>query len=375
MLKNKNTLIVFISAVVVLILGFSVVFQFSAIKEVKTANGDAQDEINKLNEHLNTLNSALKDTLNDVEKQKQELEKNKQELAQNEKEIEKQKQELKKYQEILNAWNSASLQVRESVEKITSAYYDVMRNSHLYPKGVLGDLENKMMDAVYCAIRSTTPRECADDFVKGLDELNPKRFDVALKGKIESVKADGVLFPEDVKGFEDALAYYNSFINDPAVMRSFAEEGFDKELVKIFEMLDADEEKDLSKEFVDAVDAVDLPVTVATSLKNAILAWEKLQNALEDGDVLDESVVEARAKLDAYISRIEELAGTPHNCADCIRAKLNELLAMADATTRKILEQLAREIEAWLQDFNLVEANRCLENFITDLCPCPHVTK
>ena len=153
MLKNKNTLIVFISAVVVLILGFSVVFQFSAIKEVKTANGDAQDEINKLNEHLNTLNSALKDTLNDVEKQKQELEKNKQELTQNEKEIEKQKQELKKYQEILNAWNSASLQVRESVEKITSAYYDVMRNSHLYPKGVLGDLENKMMDAVYCAIR------------------------------------------------------------------------------------------------------------------------------------------------------------------------------------------------------------------------------
>ncbi|MBO5715380.1 MAG: hypothetical protein J6S23_03175 [Clostridia bacterium] len=367
MLKNKNTVIVFVSVVVILVLGISVAFQSAAIKEVKTANNEAQDKIDVLYGHIDTLNSALDDTSNDVEKYKQELEKNKTE-------VEKNKQELKKYQEILNAWNDASPKVRAEVEKVTDAYGELVENSHLYPENVLDGAYEKMMDTVYAIIRSTTPQKLADDFVKELNSLNPTRFDVIMQGKIDSVKADGLLFPEDVAGYENALAYYNSFAGNPAVLHTFAEKGFDKELADIFAMLDADEEKDLAKNFVDEVTAIDLPITATTSLKNAMLAWDTLQNALEPDDALDDKTLEARALLDSYIARVEELACPPHNCADCIRAKLCDLLSKADEVTRKFLEDIAREVEAWLDCFNLVEATRCLEKAISDLCPCPHAT-
>ena len=93
MFKNKNTLMIIVSAVIVLVLGFCVVFQFSAIKEVKTSNIDSQNEIDKLIGHIDSLNSALKDASNDAQK-------NKTELAKYEQELEDYEKELKKYKEV-----------------------------------------------------------------------------------------------------------------------------------------------------------------------------------------------------------------------------------------------------------------------------------
>lgn len=379
MFKNKNTLMIIVSVVVVLVLGFCVAFQFSALKEVKTSNIDSQNEIEKLIGQVSSLNSALENASNDAQKNKAELDKYEQELEDYEKELKKYKEEIQnhqseldKYQAILTAWNNGSLEVREAIETITTAYAVVAENSHLYPADALKGLDERMMDAVYCAIRSAAPLNSANDFVNVVEALNPVRFDVILRGKIDSVKAGGILFPEDNAGYEDAYLYYDSFANDSSVMEAFAEQNLDKELALIFDMLDADEEKDLAKAFVESVNAIDLPVTVQTSLKSAIHAWDNLQNALEEGDVLDDETLEARALLDSYIARIEELACPPHNCADCIRLKLNKLLSMADEATKQILYEVAREIEAWLDCFNLEEANRCLENVISDLCPCPH---
>ena len=372
MLKNKNTLIVVISTLLIVALGVCVALQGASIKEVKSANGEAQKRIDALYSHIDSLNSALDSTAYDVEKHKIELEKNKNELEKNKNEVEKNKQEIKKYQEILSAWNSATPKVRDAIENVTSAYATLMKDAHLYPDEVLDGVYEKMMDTAYAIIRSSNPEKLANEYTKNLDSLNLKRFDVIMQEKIDLVKMNGVLFPEDVARYNDALAYYNSFADNFAVLKSFAEMGFDKELATIFAMLDADEEKDLAKAFVDEVNAVDLPITLATSLNAAICAWDNLQNALEGDDVLDEATLESRKTLDSYIKRMEELAIPPHNCADCIRAKLCELLSMADEATRAFLEEIAREVEAWLDVFNLEEATKCLEKAISNLCPCPH---
>ena len=367
MLKNKNTLIVFIAAVVILVLGISVMLQSAAIKDVKAANSEASEQIDTLCGRIDSLNSALDDTSNDVEKYKSELEKNKNE-------VEKNKQEIKKYQEILNAWSNASPKVRGAVETVTNAYSELLKNEHLYPENTLDGVYDDMMDTVYAIIRSTTPDKLANDFVNKLNSFDSERFDLIMKAMIDAVKVDGVLFPEDVKAYEDALAYYNSFANNHAVLNSFKENGFDKDLDKIYAMLDADEERDLAKAFVDAVNAVDLPITLATSLKDAMLAWDTLQDALEVGDELDKDTLEARALLDSYIKHMEELAtnSSPHNCADCIRAKLCEFLSTLDEVTRKLVDEVVKEIEAFLDIFNLEEANRCLEELVLDLSPCSH---
>lgn len=372
MLKNKNTVIVFVSVVVILVLGISVAFQSASINEMKTANGVAQDRINTLYGQIDSLNSALGDTSANVEKYKGELEKNKQELEKNKSEVEKNKQEIKKYQEILTVWNDASQNVRSAIEKVTNSYSQLVGDAHLYPDGALDGTYEKMMDTVYAIIRSTNPQNVADDFVTALKSLNSKRFDVIMQEKINAVKVGGVIFPEDVRGYEEAMVYYNSFADNSAIMLTFAEMGFDAELDSIFEMLDADEERDLAEAFVSEVEAVDLPLTLSTSLKDAMLAWDALQNALESYDVLDERTANARKTLDSYIEYMEELATPPHNCADCIRAKLSELLAIADEATRAFLEEVAREVEALLEVLNIEEANKCLERAIETLCPCSY---
>ena len=371
MLKNKNTLIVVIAAVVIVALGVCVALQGASIKEMKATNGEAQGRIEALFGHVDSLNSALDGTADDVEKYKSELEKNKQELEKNKNEVEKNKQEIKKYQEILSAWNNATPNVRGAIEGVTGAYAELMNDAHLYPEGALDGVYDKMMDTIFAIIRSGDPQGLAVEFASELDALNSKRFDVIMQEKIDYVKADGVIFPEDVAGYEDALAYYNSFANSLDVLLTFEEKGFDKELASIFAMLDADEEGDLAKAFVDEVNAIDLPITLATSLKAAIYAWDNLQNALEDGDVLDEATLDARETLDSYIERMEELAVPPHNCADCIRAKLLELLTIADEATREFVEELAREVELWLDVLNLEEATKCLQRIVSELCFCP----
>ena len=374
MIKNKNTLIVFVAALVILVLGVSVIFQSAAIKDVKAANGDAKEQIDTLCGRIDSLNSALNNTSKDVEKYKSELEKNKSELAQNKNEVEKNKQEIKKYQEILNAWNNASPKVKGALETVSSAYSELLKNAHLYPEHMLDGVYDDMMNTVYAIIRSTTPDKLANDFANKLNSFDSERFDIIMKAMIDAVKVDGVLFPEDVKGYEDALAYYNSFANNPAVLNSFKENGFDRDIEKLYAMLDADEERDLAKVFVDTVNAVDLPLTLATSLKDAMLAWDTLQNALEVGDELDKDTLETRALLDSYIKHIEDLAenSTPHNCANCIRAKLCEFLSTLDDVTRTLVDEVVKEIEALLDIFNIEEANRCLEELVLDLSPCPH---
>ena len=371
MLKNKNTLIVVIAAVVIVALGVCVAIQGASIKEMKATNGEAQGRIEALFGRIDSLNSALDGTADDVEKYKSELEKNKQELEKNKNEVEKNKQEIKKYQEILSAWNNATPNVRGAIEGVTEAYAELMNDAHLYPEGALDGVYDKMMDTIFAIIRSSDPQGLAVEFTSELGALNSKRFDVIMQEKIDYVKADGVIFPEDVAGYEGALAYYNSFSNNPDVLVTFAEKGFDKELDSIFAMLDADEEGDLARAFVDEVNAIDLPITLATSLKAAIYAWDNLQNALESDDVLDKETLEERKTLDSYIERMEELAVPSHNCADCIRAKLLELLTIADEATKEFVEEIAREVELWLDALNLEEATKCLQRIASELCFCP----
>ncbi|MBR2381155.1 MAG: hypothetical protein IKA84_01510 [Clostridia bacterium] len=374
MLKNKNTLIVFIFALIAVALGACIALQASSIKEMKTANGEAQERIDALYGHIDTLDSELDDTANDVEKYKSELEKNKDELEKNKSEVEKNKQEIKKYQEILNAWNTATPKVRGAIERVTGAYEVLMNDAFLYPNGALDGCYDTLMDTVYAIIRSTDPQKLADEYLSELDSLDSNRFDLVLKSKIDSVKENGVLFPEDVAGYEDALAYYSSFANNPTVLDTFADKGLVDELSSVFAALDTDEEKDLAKAFVDEVSAVELPITLATSLKTAIYAWNDLMNALEEEDTLDEETLEARELLDSYIKRMEELAVPSHNCAECIRAKLCELLAAADEATRAFLDEIAREVEAWLEVLNFEEAVKCLERAVSELCFCPCAT-
>ena len=88
MLKNKNTLIVVISTLLIVALGVCVALQGASIKEVKSANGEAQKRIDALYSHIDSLNSALDSTAYDVEKHKIELEKNKNELEKNKNEVE-----------------------------------------------------------------------------------------------------------------------------------------------------------------------------------------------------------------------------------------------------------------------------------------------
>ena len=300
MFTNKTNWIVLVVALTVVALICSSVIAFKSIEEAKNENQMANSKIAELNNSLDVLGAALDSTNNEV-------------LNHEEK--------IKNYQEILAAWSKATPDVSDAVKRITSAYEDVMVHAHLFDKVRLVGLEDEMMSAVLCAIRSNDPLSFATSFEKKINDLNKTRFDNVFTSKVASINKNGVTFPEDEQGIKELRAYYDSFCENCAVIEAFVGFGFDTTLANFEALLDADEERDLSNAFEKAVLDIKTPILPTTSLTKANDAWSALCLALEDEDVLAESVVKARELLDFYTARVNVL----NNLTDMIRAEIDRI--------------------------------------------------
>lgn len=300
MFTNKTNWIVLVVALTVVALICSSVIAFKSIEEAKNENQMANSKIEELNNSLDVLGAALDSTNNEV-------------LNHEEK--------IKNYQEILAAWSKATPDVSDAVKRITSAYEDVMVHAHLFDKVRLVGLEDEMMSAVLCAIRSNDPLSFATSFEKKVNDLNKTRFDNVFTSKVASINKNGVTFPEDEQGIKELRAYYDSFCENCAVIEAFVGFGFDTTLANFEALLDADEESDLSNAFEKAVLDIKTPILPTTSLTKANDAWSALCLALEDEDVLTESVVKARELLDFYTARVNVL----NNLTNMIRAEIDRI--------------------------------------------------
>ena len=300
MFTNKTNWIVLVVALTVVALICSSVIAFKSIEEAKNENQMANSKIEELNNSLDVLGAALDSTNNEV-------------LNHEEK--------IKNYQEILAAWSKATPDVSDAVKRITSAYEDVMVHAHLFDKVRLVGLEDEMMSAVLCAIRSNDPLSFATSFEKKVNDLNKTRFDNVFTSKVASINKNGVTFPEDEQGIKELRAYYDSFCENCAVIEAFVGFGFDTTLANFEALLDADEESDLSNAFEKAVLDIKTPILPTTSLTTANDAWSALCLAFEDEDVLTESVVKARELLDFYTARVNVL----NNLTNMIRAEIDRI--------------------------------------------------
>ena len=345
MITNKIKLIFFIVALAIVALGVSSFLALKSIEDAKIENENAKFKIEELNNSLNALQSALENT-ND--------------------EISDHEERIKKYQEIISAWSKATPDVNNAVKKIMSAYEDVAKNSRLFPKDKIKGLEDNMMNAVYSVIRSTDPQSLADNFVKTITQLNESRYDNIIKSKITQIKKDGVTFPEDTKAINELRAYYNSFLENSAVIESFKVMGLDKEIASLEAQLDADEENDLAKAFEKTVSEIKTPITLATVLDTANTAWKTLYNALEKDDKLAENTAKARALLDTYTVRINQLKLAKEK-ANAINSKISALKIYADIATKNMISSLEAEISAWIKEFQIDDANMSLVNDLTPL--------
>lgn len=344
MLTNKNKLIGLALVIALVGLICSSVIAFISIDNAKKENEMAQVKITELNNSIDLLEASLKDTNKDISEHEE---------------------RINKYQEIFSAWTKATPIVKEAIDKIMAFYGDVTFNSHLFPTEKLEGLEDEMMNAVYTAIRSTDPLSVAADFEKVIAKANESRFDNVLKAKLEAIKENGVTYPEDADGVNDARAYYDKFLNNYAVIKSFVERELDKELARIEALLDADEEDDLSKAFEEAVAKINAPITLKTSLSEANASWDALYAVLESDDILADATIKARILLDNYSVRANELARAKL-VADAINSKIENLKITPDITTKTFIDGLEKEINAWINDFKIDEANMYL---ISDLTP------
>ena len=343
MITNKIKLVFFIVALAIVALGVSSFLALKSIEDAKIENENAKFKIEELNNSLNALQSALENT-ND--------------------EISDHEERIKKYQEIISAWSKATPDVNNAVKKIMSVYEDVAKNSHLFPKDKIKGLEDNMMNAVYSVIRSTDPQSLADNFVKTITQLNESRYDNIIKSKITQIKKDGVTFPEDTKAINELRTYYNSFLENSAVIESFKVMGLDKEIASLEAQLDADEESDLAKAFEKTVSEIKTPITLATVLDTANTAWKALYNALEKDDKLAENTAKARALLDTYTVRINQLT-LAKDKASAINSKISALKIYADIATKNMISSLEAEISAWVKEFQIDDANMSLVNDLT----------
>lgn len=344
MLTNKNKLIGLALVIALVGLICSSVIAFISIDNAKKENEMAQVKITELNNSIDLLEASLKDTNKDISEHEE---------------------RINKYQEIFSAWTKATPIVKEAIDKIMASYGDVTFNSHLFPTEKLEGLEDEMMNAVYTAIRSTDPLSVAADFEKVIAKANESRFDNVLKAKLEAIKENGVTYPEDAEGVNDARAYYDEFLNNYAVIKSFVERELDKELARIETLLDADEEDDLSKAFEETVAKINAPITLKTSLSEANASWDALYAVLESDDILADATIKARVLLDNYSVRANELARAKV-VADAINSKIENLKITPDITTKTFIDGLEKEINAWINDFKIDEANMYL---ISDLTP------
>ena len=344
MLTNKNKLVGLALVIALVGLICSSVIAFISIDNAKKENEMAQVKITELNNSIDLLEASLKDTNKDISEHEE---------------------RINKYQEIFSAWTKATPIVKEAIDKIMASYSDVTFNSHLFPTEKLEGLEDEMMNAVYTAIRSTDPLSVAADFEKVIAKANESRFDNVLKAKLEAINENGVTYPEDADGVNNARAYYDEFLNNYAVIKSFVERELDKELARIEALLDADEEDDLSKAFEEAVAKINAPITLKTSLSEANASWDALYAVLESDDILADATIKARILLDNYSVRANELARAKV-VADAINSKIENLKITPDITTKTFIDGLEKEINAWINDFKIDEANMYL---ISDLTP------
>ena len=344
MITNKIKLVFFIVALAIVALGVSSFLALKSIEDAKKENETAQLKIEELNNSLNALQSALENT-ND--------------------EISDHEERIKKYQDIISAWSKATPDVNNAVKKIMSAYEDVAKNSHLFPKDKIKGLEDNMMNAVYSVIRSTDPQSLADNFVKTITQLNESRYDNIIKSKITQIKKDGVTFPEDTKAINELRTYYKSFLGNSAVIESFKAMGLDKEIADLEAQLDSDEENDLAKAFEKTVSEIKTPITLATTLDAANTAWKAFYDALEKDDKLAENTAKARALLDTYTVRINQLTVAKEK-ANVINSKISSLKIYADIATKNMIRSLEAEVSAWIKEFQIDDANMSL---INDIAP------
>lgn len=345
MFRSKTNLIVFIVIIAVAALIFSSVIAFMSIEDAKKENEAAQYKIAELESSVSALESSLAGTY---------------------KEVNDHEERIKKYQDIFTAWANATPKVSEAMDKIMVAYGRALENAHLFSEKDFEKLEDEMMNAVYTTLRSTDPLSVANDFEKTVEKANEKRFDVILSGKIDKIEAEGVTFPEDLAGITDARSYYNGFADNQAVMDSFAALGLDKELSRLEALLDADEENDLAAAFEKAVGNIKAPITLATSLKDANDGWNALCAALEETDTLAKSTSEARALLDKYTARVNQLSEAK-TAADTINAKINALHVEPDVLTKDLIDKFERDISDWVKKYEIDEENMSMINDIIPL--------
>lgn len=343
MVTNKIKLIFFFLAFAIILLGVSSFVALKSIKDTKKENEVANNKIEELKDSLAFLQGSLEDTHNEVENHTE---------------------RIKKYQEIISAWSKATPNVNEAVKIITASFEDVSKNAHLYPKQKLEGIEDKMMDAVYGAIRSTDPLSIAREFEKDILTLNESRYDNIMKAKIEVIKQNGVTFPEDTKAIGELREYYNSFLGNSDIIESFKESGLDTQIANLEALLDADEESDLAKEFEKAVSAIKTPITLNTSLEKAKSTWEALCKALEPNDKLGESTSKARALLDSYIARMDQLT-LAKTVADAINSKISSLKIEATLATQNAISTIENEISNWIKKYQIDDANMSLVNDLT----------
>lgn len=344
MLTKKFKALIFIVVLAVVGLAVASFITIKSIEDAKSQNDVAELKIEELNNLLNSLENAMNDT---------------------NKEITDQKERIEKYQEIFNAWSKATPLVKDAMDIIMTSYGVVTENAHLFSKEQFDKLEDEMLTAVYTTLRSTDPMPIAKEFESKVEKANESRYDNVLKDKIKEIEQGGVTFPEDVKATEDLRKYYDSFLENKAVIESFVKAGLDKAVKNIEALLDADEEKDLAAAFEKAVAAIKTPITLNTSLKDANAAWDKLTAALEQDDKLTDGTAKARTTLDTYTARINQLAAAKA-AADVINAKIKAVKISPDLATKSLIDSLEKEIAEWTKKYEIDKANTSL---VTDLAP------
>ena len=344
MFTYKTNLIVFVVVLAVIAVVTLMAIAFHSIADAQSENDDAQAKIVELNGMIDRLQGTLKDA---------------------EAEILEHSERIEDYKDIFTAWSKATPEVSKAIKQIAGEYSVFLENAHLYPLDIVDNLENEVLNAVCTALRSTTPFLVAEDFKNVVVEANKVRYDNVIKSKIDKIKENGVSFEEDSEAVASLREYYDSFSQNESVVRSFVEQGIDKEIEALEKTVDFDEETNLAKVFEKAVAEIKTPITLETSFAKANDTWNALQNALETDDVLAESTVNARFLFVSYALRYEELLIAKEE-ADVINEMISRLVVSPDVSTKESIDYIEARIDAWMQKFNIEAENA---NMVNDLTP------
>ena len=240
MFKNKTALFILTLFVIVAVFATSQVIAFRSIESATKSDEAARGEIDRLEMTIETLESALEDS-------------NK-EIKDNEEQIKNNEEQIKKYQDILNAWKNSTNNVNEAVSRILSAYDEVLGKECLFSAENLDGVEDKMMDAVYGAIRSTTPLDIAKKFEGEISELVKLRFDKIVESKIEKIEKNGINYPEDESAAKELKEYCEDLFKNEDVLAQFKEIGLDAKLEEVFAALEnAKKDYEYRSALIDAI--------------------------------------------------------------------------------------------------------------------------